>query len=233
MKKSMFTLIELLVVIAIIAILASMLLPALNMAKEQGRMALCQSNLKQFGLAYLNYTQDNESYFPPFTTTGGYAACNTWMVHLALILGAGDAYSPPDNPLWHYLWGEGKTGDKDYRVPIFTCPSGANKNCPEYWGSTVPRTFYRQSCFWEFTDAAHQNWSGSWPIKSAHLSYFKHPENAIINYCWYGYIDSQSPTALPNSHSKGRNILYVDGHVSFLTGNIGLSDPPPPLLLAY
>ncbi len=64
-RRSGFTLIELLVVIAIIAILAAILFPVFAQAREKARQISCVSNMKQVGLAVIQYTQDYDEAFPP------------------------------------------------------------------------------------------------------------------------------------------------------------------------
>jgi len=96
-----FTLIELLVVIAIISILASLLLPALGKARESGRRALCQSQLRQLSLGLYMYSGDDEQGLLP------YDAVFSWW-----------------DPLWFKtIRGPYLSLPREFRPSIFTCPT--------------------------------------------------------------------------------------------------------------
>ena len=84
-KQSCFTLIELLVVIAIIAILAAILLPALNSARERGKDTSCKNNMKQLGLLTIQYTDVSDGWCMPANSTYP-AKYGTTSVHWSYIL---------------------------------------------------------------------------------------------------------------------------------------------------
>jgi prepilin-type N-terminal cleavage/methylation domain-containing protein/prepilin-type processing-associated H-X9-DG protein len=113
MKRKAFTLIELLVVIAIISILASILFPVFARARENARRASCMSNLKQFGLAMMQYTQDYDEAYPPSSSggEGPNAPGGSWLL-------GDDSAGNPVQTWAQILYPYHKS------LQIFVCPSG-------------------------------------------------------------------------------------------------------------
>jgi len=213
-RKAGFTLIELLVVVAIIALLAAILFPVFSSARESSRAASCISNLKQIGLAFTLYEQDDDEFFP----TDYYGAFN-----------------PGDSTQGTGYNGVYGTGRWPLRIEsyvkddqIYQCPSGVvgpsvasgtNPNyLMSYWG--VGGMFGKPGA----VDAI--------PISlSAVLSPSTQPtlyddiaapstwrDQIVMRPFWngavYGNVASFTPGRV-GPHSNGLNVLYADGHAKW------------------
>jgi prepilin-type N-terminal cleavage/methylation domain-containing protein/prepilin-type processing-associated H-X9-DG protein len=186
-----FTLIELLVVIAIIAILAAMLLPALARAREEGRRAVCKSNLGEIGKAMVAYSGSYGDFMPYIN---GFAIDNVGN-------SADNAYLSPSSSLAllypNYVMANTR---------VFGCPSTQDE--PAIWYDVRGANNYRRTSF------------GDEPFWTSYgYDSQVHPAKAGSGHAIASDMDGTAtdPDSATTNHTEGQNVLYLDGHVAWRT----------------
>lgn len=227
-RKQGFTLIELLVVIAIIGILAAILFPVFARARENARRSSCQSNLKQLGLASMQYSQDYDGRF-------------------VLSISPNAAQTPPDGIYWfnegadpNWVWPQ-LLHPYHKSIQVFNCPSMNEYMHKPYYGHYGANAFIvGRSAYGAYLNEIHTA-----AIPSAAGTYL-FMDSGVYNIDSYYAQNPSGGFYLPGAgdagisctaaaaifskdcrtgrHFGGNNVAFVDGHVKWLKSSVMIKE---------
>ncbi len=208
MRRKGFTLIELLVVVAIIAILMAVLMPAMSRAREQGKRAVCLNNVKQFGLSWVLYADENDQ----------------MLVNACTVPGTEGHADRTKEPCWLYFSGETWTTDQRItgikdgamwpyitQLDIYKCPTGIRGEVNTY-------------AIVDAMNGAMSSIPGVSKLVIKKKTQIKRPGERLVyvdegktsTQSWTIYYDRESWwDAPPVRHGAGTNFSFADGHAEY------------------
>jgi prepilin-type N-terminal cleavage/methylation domain-containing protein/prepilin-type processing-associated H-X9-DG protein len=225
-RRTGFTLVELLVVIGIIALLISILLPALNSAKERANRVKCASNLRQIGQGILLYANDNKSAYPRTRASAGASSTTmTWFRNSTesdpFRTGGGVGPFNDVTGCWFLL-----VRNADINPEVFVCPSSnQEKDSLNNQAPTLRGNF-------SSSNNLSYSFANPYPSNNAVGLGYKLNGNVTADFAIgadrndgsvTASIGSASPAAQQkfmnskNHEQEGQNVLYNDGHVEWVT----------------